>query len=646
MVEVTATDDGTGLSDTQMITVNVQNANEAPEIISDGGGDTVTLSMDEGNVSVTTVTATDVDDPTVFIYSITGGDDQALFDLNDTTGVLTFESVPDFETPTDVEPDNIYEVEVTVTDDGVLASTDAQVITVTIDNLNDNDPIFVSSDGNFSTSLTVDEDQYAVLDVNATDKDGDVVTYLISGGADRSSFQIDRNSGQLDFNKTLPPPDFDTIGAQVFVVEVNASDETRWDLQQISVTLRNLNDPPVPNQFSSNNEETTGSGSVALAILGDAVEYRKETDPEHGTLTWSADNNGSWSYDPDPDYFGQDEFKFRVYDSSQPDPFSPVITVFLNVVNVNDVPVITQGAGPLYVFMSEDGNSTAWSAPELNATDADPGDVLTWSIETNAFHGTASFDDESNASTLVYAPDANYNGSDSFVVLVSDGESNDSITVNVDIASVDDSPVIVQSGPLVAFAMTEDNASTWTMPVLDATDVDTASSSLTWSVETNATNGIATVSGSGSTPVTFTYVPNADFNGTDNFVVRVSDGVKESSITVQVPVEPVNDAPDISQGEVMDVNMSEDGNPVAWSFPDLNATDVDNLGAQLAWSVESNAGNGIATVEGNGTSPDVFTYVPADDFNGSDSFVVLVSDGESNDSITVNVIIASVNDAP
>jgi hypothetical protein len=92
------------------------------------------------------------------------------------------------------------------------------------------------------------------------------------------------------------------------------------------------------------------------------------------------------------------------------------------------------------------------------------------------------------------------------------------------------------AGPLVV-SMQEDNASSWSAPNLNATDVDVGDT-LTWSVSSAAANGIATISGSGPNPSTFTYVPNLNFFGSDSFVAQVSDGVLTDSVTVKVNVIP------------------------------------------------------------------------------------------------------------
>ena len=61
--------------------------------------------------------------------------------------------------------------------------------------------------------------------------------------------------------------------------------------------------------------------------------------------------------------------------------------------------------------------------------------------------------------------------------------------------------------------------------------------------------------------------------------------------------------------------------------------------------MSSAASNGTAIVSGSGASPN-FTYQPDANFNGSDSFEVRVSDGNLSDTITVNVTITAVSDAP
>ena len=106
------------------------NVNEVPVITSNGGGATAAINAAENQTAVTTVTATDADLPAQTVrFSITGGADEARFSIT-SGGVLTFVAAPDFENPTDVGDDNVYDVQVTATDNGNL--TDVQMIAVTV----------------------------------------------------------------------------------------------------------------------------------------------------------------------------------------------------------------------------------------------------------------------------------------------------------------------------------------------------------------------------------------------------------------------------------------------------------------------------------------------------------------------------------
>ena len=125
---VTASD-GTN-SSTQDITVTVTNVNDNSPVFTSGAA----FSVAENQTSVGTVLANDADGDSL-TYSLSGADASA-FSINSSTGVITFNSAPDYETKTS------YSVTVTASD-GTNSTT--QDITVTISNVNDNSPIITSS---------------------------------------------------------------------------------------------------------------------------------------------------------------------------------------------------------------------------------------------------------------------------------------------------------------------------------------------------------------------------------------------------------------------------------------------------------------------------------------------------------------------
>ncbi|WNM57808.1 DUF2341 domain-containing protein [Candidatus Nitrospira allomarina] len=108
-------------------------------------------------------------------------------------------------------------------------------------------PIITSNGGGPTANVTVLEGSTVVTDVNASDADGDLLTYSIIGGADATLFRIDPTTGILTF---ITAPDFRTpgdVGADnVYDVIVQASDGTSVDTQAIAITVTNV----PPTQFT------------------------------------------------------------------------------------------------------------------------------------------------------------------------------------------------------------------------------------------------------------------------------------------------------------------------------------------------------------------------------------------------------------
>jgi Ca2+-binding RTX toxin-like protein len=105
-------------------------ANRAPVIVSNGGGDTASVSVAENSTAVATVAASD-EQPATVRYSLAGGADAALFAIDAVTGALAFKVAPDFEAPADSGRNNVYDVIVRATDAAGLADTQSLAVRVT-----------------------------------------------------------------------------------------------------------------------------------------------------------------------------------------------------------------------------------------------------------------------------------------------------------------------------------------------------------------------------------------------------------------------------------------------------------------------------------------------------------------------------------
>ena len=200
--------------------------NTAPQFTSSSSVNFAENSTD----AVITATATDADGDTV-TFSIVGGNDAGLFEIDSATGELTFTGSPDFENPTDADGNNTFDVNIQASDG---TNTTTQTVTVTVTNVNDNTPEFTSD----PTATVAENSTETGFVASATDLDGDTVTFSITGGADAALFVIDPDTGELSF---VNAPDFenpaDADGDNVFDVVVTASDGENTVDQTVTLTV-------------------------------------------------------------------------------------------------------------------------------------------------------------------------------------------------------------------------------------------------------------------------------------------------------------------------------------------------------------------------------------------------------------------------
>jgi VCBS repeat-containing protein len=207
---------------------------------------------------------------------------------------------------------------------------------------------------------------------------------------------------------------------------------------------------------------------------------------------------------------------------------------------------------------------------------------------------------------------------ETFRVTTTDGSET---TITIKVSGSNDAPVAA-AGTLQA---TEDQTASGTLPV--ATDVDNAT--LTYALSQAAAHGTVVVNADGS----FSYTPDADYNGADSFLYSVSDGVGGSAIAVvDITVHAVNDAPVAVDGtlQVLEDQTVQSTLPVA--------TDVDSV--NLTYALGQTAAHGTVLVNADGT----YSYTPAANYNGPDRFFYTVSDGQLTATAAIDITVTAVND--
>jgi VCBS repeat-containing protein len=147
------------------------------------------------------------------------------------------------------------------------------------------------------------------------------------------------------------------------------------------------------------------------------------------------------------------------------------------------------------------------------------------------------------------------------------------------------------------------------------------------------------------------FKPDANWNGTTSFLYSAQDNVgaiDETPATATIIIDPVNDAPEagkIPPGE-NDPNVDPETGNYRHVIPEdtsvsgqVRAIDID--GDPLTYAKNSDPSHGTVTVNPDGS----YTYTPNLDYNGNDSFTVIVSDGNGGTDIaTVDIIITPVDD--
>ncbi len=270
-----------------------------------------------------------------------------------------------------------------------------------------------------------------------------------------------------------------------------------------------------------------------------------------------------------------------------------------------------------------------------NDDDAD-GDTLTASQVSGAANGTLKLNSDGS---FTYTPNADWSGIDFFTYKASDGANDSTAEVRITVASIGDTPKFVEQGPITV-EMDEDGHPEPFSLILHVTDSDKEDKDiLNWSISMEPEHGMAEtegVLGSDISSKNISYLPYAHYYGDDSFEVQISD--KDSvidSITVNVIIRPLNDAPIISEGESVTFsagNGCDDSETFTFT---LHAVNVDKIDIHV-WSMSSDPEHGAAEVD---TETGEVAYTPDFGYFGTDMFEISVSDGVYTDTIPVTMIV-------
>jgi VCBS repeat-containing protein len=518
----------------------------------------------------------------------------AALDTQATNGTATVAANGDFTYTHDGGPTTGDAFTYTVSDGFGGAATGTVVLTV-------QNQAPVSSDVAVSTAFDTGVD----VTLTATDPEGQTLTYSIVAQPTPSGTLSAVSGSSVTFT---PASGFQGTATFTFKANDGLNDS---NTATVTVTVNPPNQVPVPGNDSAS---VPVGGTVTGNVLandtdgdGDALTAVKATDPSSGSATVGTD--GAFSYTHDGSATTSDSFTYTVSDGNGGSATGTVsITIQNQAPTANAVGVTTNFETAVQVTM--------------DATDPE-GQTLTYSIVANPGSGTLS---TVSGAAVTYTPAAGFDGDDTFTYRANDG-LNDSNTATVTITVRE--PNVAPVANTDAYTGSEDTPLTVAASGVLANDTDANGDALTAAVETSPDNGSLALNADGS----FTYTPNANFNGADSFSYSASDGlVSSGAATVNLTITPVNDPPTADDKTTSAIA----GTPKQIQ---LSGSDVEN--DPLTYALVVDAINGLVTISGS-----VATYTANSGFRGSDNFLYRTNDGTDNsDNATVTLTVTG-NDAP
>jgi hypothetical protein len=501
-----------------------------------------------------------------------------------------------------------------ICDDGVpslCAQTTVTILVLPDENNTSNDPPFAGDDFAFTPK---NEPVSGNLLPNDFDPNGDNIvlnTNPITQPANGTVVILPNGT----FTYT---PNTDYVGPDQFIYSI-CDDGTPSLCAEATayITVYQYNNPPVAvDDINGTLVDVPVSGNVLTNDLdpdGDnlTVTTTPVTPPTNGTVTLNPD--GSYTYTPTNGFTGTDTFVYSVCDDGVPqlcDQATVTITVTEPTIS-NDPPVANPDFYVTLVNVPVPGN--------ILTNDSDPdGDniILNTTPVSAPSNGSVTVNANGN---IIYTPNTGFTGTDVFTYRICDDgtpslcdETTVTVVVMPDYNGPDNDPPF--AGDDFAFTPENEPVSGNLLP----NDFDPNGDNIILNVTplSGPTNGTVAISPDGS----FTYTPNTDYTGPDQFIYRIcDDGVPSlcAEATAYITVYPANNPP-VAVDDINNtlVNVPVSGNVIT------NDYDIDGNSLTVNTTPVTSPVNGTVTLNANGT----YTYTPNAGYTGEDTFTYQLCD--------------------
>ncbi len=411
--------------------------------------------------------------------------------------------------------------------------------------------------------------------------------------------------------------------------------------QPIDEGLNQVPDEPIVDEPTiitvQGNEDTVVEAAIDLSDLGELV-FELVQPPANGDIVLAPD--GNFTFDPDPDFNGNVSFTFT-YTS-----LAGLVeegTVVIALAPENDAPIAEDAAATI----AED---TILSGT-IPASDID-NDVLNYTVVGTPSSGEVLLFQNGN---FTYTPNPDFNGSDSFTVMVTDAAGvTAQSTISVIIDPENDEPVIVTPIEDVAKDILEADTPVIVDGTLVASDADDGAV-LTWSGSASGAYGDFVITGDGEWAYTLDpAIADALVAGevvTDVFtaVVTDEDGLTQS-IQIPITITGTDDGPDVVSPPNAALGALSEGDEVFEVSDQVEAVDPDE-GGTVTWSGTSEAVYGTFTLTADGTWSYVLDNALADSLSEGQTVVetlqaVATDESGNTTTLPIAVTVTGTNDQP
>ena len=624
------------------LAVNLTNINEAPVFTSSSQ-----IGAAENSAGVIyTAAASDIDAGDSQSFSLVGGADQSWLSL--TGANLSFTTPPDYESASDADADNTYEVVIRVTDAGGL-SADLS-LSVNVAGVNEAPKITSTA-----SELLVSENNNSVIyQVTATDEENDTLSYQLSG-SDSAAFSISGTA--IGF---APGPDYesptDANTDNVYSITIEVSDGSNITTQALTVAVADLNDnaPVISSPQNFVVKENSANGTVVASVEATDADATATTyqdwkiiggnsssafaiDPSSGDL--SVAYRSALDYESGPTSYA---LMLTVSDGVNTSA-SAIVEVYVD--DVNEAPVIAADQ----TFTIDEDETAGTALDKLAAADVDAGATLQdWTIVSGNTNAAFDLNAATGLLSLADSSELDYESTTSYflAITVSDGSltsATETITINID--DVNDNAPIITVGQSLS---TEENSANGTLlGTITYSDDDSAEvNSFSWSIAEGNIDNVFAIDNSGG--ITVATSSKLDYETLTSYTLKlqVSDGYQSGEANLTINLIDVND----NKPEITTTSLEVNENSLEGShIGTVEVTDADTESVNsFTWSIVDGNDNGAFNIDSASGDLAVNNSSKINhEADANQSLIIVVNDGANNSQgQTVVVDIKDVNEVP